>query len=130
MSIVSYAPLRLQLINHHVLGSQEVQLEFWRESCNDLVTYLDCYSQTLLLNLQRFQKLGDKTGAGIIRSSSINCLAHLAVLCETLHQMEPARRELDTLCESALEILSELTEDMRTEEYTRLDLVLGVCAML
>ena len=93
------------------------------------MTYLDSYSQNLLFNLQRFQEFGDKSGAGIIRSSGIDCLAHLAVLCETLHQMDPAQREPDTLCESALERLSELTQDMRTEEYTRLDLMLGVCVM-
>ena len=93
------------------------------------MTYLDNYSQTLLLNLQRFRELSDECGAGIIRSSCINSLAHLAVLCETLYQMEPAKRELDTLCELALKRLSGLTQDMRTEEYTRLDLVLGVCAI-
>ena len=94
------------------------------------MAHLDGYSQTLLSNLQRFQELGDKSGAGVIRSSCIDCLAHLAVLCETLHQMEPVQRELDILCESALEKLSELTQGMRTEEYTRLDLMLGVCAIL
>ena len=94
------------------------------------MAYLDSHSQTLLSNLQRFQELGDKSGAGIIRSSCIDCLAHLAVLCEALHQMESVQRELDILCESALERLSELTQSMRTEEYTRLDLMLGVCAIL
>ena len=82
----------------------------------------------MLSNLQRFQGLGDISGAGIIRSCCINSLAHLAVLCETLRQMGPApQTELDTLCDSILERLGELTESMRMEEYTRLDLLLGVC---
>jgi len=38
--------------------------------------------------------------------------------------------ELDTLCDSALERLGGVTGDMRTEEYTRLDLLLGVRAIL
>lgn len=93
------------------------------------MAHLNGYSQTLLFNLQKFQEFGGEGGADIIRSSCISCLAHLAILCEDLHQTEPAQRELDTLCESALEKMSELTRDVRTEEYTRLDLLLGVCAI-
>lgn len=116
---------------NHVLRSQEIQLDFWRRSCGHLVTHLDSYARTLLSNLQRFQGLGDKSGAWIIRGSCINCLAHLAVLCENLCQMEPApRTELLSLCDSALERLSELTKNMHTEEYTRLDLLFGVCVIL
>ena len=66
----------------------------------------------------------------IIRSSCIDCFAHLAAVCETLCQTGHAHTELDALCESALERLSELAPDMRTEEYTRLDLLLGVCSIL
>lgn len=43
--------------------------------------------------------------------------------------MGSPRGELYTLCDSALERLSELTQDMRAEEYTRLDLLLGVSAI-
>ena len=93
------------------------------------MTHLDSYSQTLLFNLQRFQEIGSKSSAGIIRGSCVNCFAHLAALCETLHRMEPARRGLDTLCDSALERLSELANDMHAEEYTRLDLLLRVCTI-
>ena len=108
----------------------EVQLGIWMQSCDRLVFLLDNYSQTLLSNLQRFQELGDKSGAGIIRSSCINCLAHLAVLCETLVQIEATRTQLNTLCDLSLEQLCELTRDMRMEEFTRLDLLLGVRAIL
>ena len=104
----------------------EVRLGIWIQSCDRLVFLLDNYSQTLLSNLQRFQELGDRSGAGIIRSSCIDCLAHLAALCEALGQIEPTRTQLDALCDSSLERLCELTKDVRTEEYTRLDLLLGV----
>jgi hypothetical protein len=94
------------------------------------VSLLDSHSQTLLFNLRRFQELGDKSGAGIIRSSCVNCLAHLAVLCDALGRIEPTRTQLDALCDSSLERLSELARDTHTEEYTRLDLLLGVRAIL
>ena len=92
---------------------------------------LDHYSQTLLSNLRRFLELGDKSGAGVIRSSCVNCLAHLAVLCVALGQDEAGpQAELENLCDSTLERLGELAQDMRVEEYTRLDLLLGVRAIL
>jgi len=66
----------------------------------------------------------------MIGISCVDCLAHLAVLCEALSQMEPAQEQFDTLCDSALERLGELARDMRLEEYTRLDLFLGVRTIL
>ena len=96
-----------------------------------MVILLENYSQTLLSNLRRFQELGDTNGAGVIRASCVNCLAHLAVLCEALGQTEPApRTRLDTLCDSTLERLGELAKDTCMEGYTRLDLLLGVRPML
>lgn len=95
------------------------------------MTLLDDYSQTLLSNLQRFQELGDTNGAGMIRASCVNCLAHLAVLCEALSKNEPTpQMRPDTLRDSTLERLGALAQDMRMEEYTRLDLLLGVRAIL
>lgn len=89
---------------------------------------LDTHSQTLLFNLRRFQELGDNSGAGMIRSSYVNCLAHLAVLCQALSDAEYApQTELNALCNSTLEQLGELAQDMCMEEYTRLDLLLRVC---
>jgi len=102
----------------------------WMQSCDQLVLLLENHSQTLLFNLQRFQELGDKSGAGVIRSSCVNCLAHLAALCEALGQIEGTRTQFDTLCDSSLERLCELARDMHMEEYTRLDLLLGVRATL
>ena len=96
-----------------------------------MVTLLDDHSQTLLSNLQRFQELGDTSGAGMIGASCVNCLAYLVVLCETLSKAGPAPQvRLDTLCDSTLDRLGELARDMRMEEYTHLDLLLGVRAIL
>lgn len=107
--------------------SLEFQICIWRQSCDQLAVLLDDYSQTLLSSLRRFQALGDTNGAGMIRSSCVDCLAHLAVVCETLSQMGPApQAALDILCDSTLERLSELAQDMCMEEYTRLDLLLRV----
>ena len=60
----------------------------------------------------------------MVRSSCVNCLAHLAVLSEALGP------ESESLCDLTLERLSELTGEMGTEEYTRLDLLLGVRVIL
>ena len=92
-----------------------------------MVTLLNDYSQTLLSNMQRFQELRDSSGAGMIRASCVNCLAHLAVLCEALNKVGPTpQMNMDTLCDSTLERLGELARDIRMEEYTNLDLLLGV----
>lgn len=103
------------------------RLGTWRQSCDQLVTLLDDYSQTLLSNLRRFQELGDASGAGIIRASCVNCLAHLAVLCEALGEIGPTpQTKLDTLCDLTLERLGAVSQDMCLEEHTLLDLLLGV----
>ena len=90
------------------------------------MTDLNNYSQYLFSTFGKFRDLGDKSGSGVIRNCCIDCFAHLAVLCESLWRVGPARSELRTLCDSALERLGELTKDMRTEEYSHLDLLLGV----
>ena len=102
----------------------DVQLGIWKQSCDQLASVIDKFSRSLLSNLQRFQELGDKSGVAMIRSSCVNCLAHLAVLYEALGA------ESQSLCDSTLERLSELAGDMGTEEYTRLDLLLGVRVIL
>jgi len=61
----------------------------------------------------------------MIRASCVNCLAHLAVLCEVLGRIRPTLQEkVDTLCDSTLEQLGALAQDMCMEEYTLLDLLL------
>jgi hypothetical protein len=81
----------------------------------------------LLRNLRRFIEIDDKIGAEIIWSSCITCLVHLSALCEIICRAEPtASLAMNALCDSNLEKLGRLTEDMRVEEYTYLDLLLGV----
>jgi hypothetical protein len=77
--------------------------------------------------MERFHELGDNSGAEVIGSSCIACLAHLAVLCEAVCQTDPAGRfESYSLCDSALERLGALTPGLCFDEYTYLDLLLGV----
>lgn len=99
----------------------------WRRSCDRLIPLLDEYSNTLLRNLQRFIEIGDNTGAEIIWSSCIISLTHLTALCELVGRMDPtAGSEMNRICDCGLEKLGHLTEDVRSEEYTHLDLLLGV----
>jgi hypothetical protein len=99
----------------------------WRRSCDRLIPLLDEYSNTLLRNLQRFIEIGDNTGAEIIWSSCIICLTHLTALCELVGRVDStASSEMDRICDCGLEKLGHLTEDVRSEEYTHLDLLLGV----
>lgn len=90
---------------------------------------LDSYSRSLLAHLRKFRELDDRSGSGVIRNCCVNCLAHLAVLCETLSQERPTQAGLHSLCDWSLEQLTELTKDMLSEEYSRLDLLLGVCTI-
>ena len=105
----------------------ETRVDIWRQSCDQLVALLNEYSRDLLSNLRRFEELGDKGGADMIRSCCVNCFAHLAALCEVLSNIEPApQTEMDALCDSSLEGLGELAQNMHMEEYTRHDVLLGV----
>ena len=106
------------------------RMGIWRQLRDQLVTQLGDYSQDLLSNLLRFQGLGHKSGAEVIRGCCIDCFAHLAVLCESLREVEPASQVVgETLCDSSLEQLGELAQDMRKAEYTRHDLLLRVGAI-
>jgi hypothetical protein len=81
----------------------------------------------LLSNIKRFHELGDNSGAEVIGSSCIACLAHLAVLYEAVCRTDPVGSfELCNLCDSALERLGALTSELEFDEYTYLDLLLGV----
>ena len=114
-----------------VWSSSETRLAIWGQSRDQLAALLDDYSQTLLSNLRRFQELGDTSGAGVIRASCVNCLAHLALLCNTPDEIDSTpHTRLGALCDSSLERLGALALDMRMEEYTSLDLLLGVRAIL
>ena len=55
----------------------------------------------------------------------ISCLAHLAVLYEAVNRTGP-QVEMYNLCDSALQRLGTLTSELDPDEYTHLDLLLGV----
>jgi hypothetical protein len=85
------------------------------------------FSLNLFSNVKRFRELGSKEDADVISTSCIACLAHLAILYKVVCQMDPASGfKLYTLCDSALQRLGALTSELRVDEYTYLDLLLGV----
>ena len=95
--------------------------------CGELVTRLDEYSHILLRNIRKFLQIGDGQGAGIIQSNCVGCLAHLAALCELIGWLEPnSKPQMDTVCDSSLERLGHLTQEMSFDGYTYLDLLLRV----
>ena len=92
-----------------------------------MVIRLDEYSDTLVRNIRRFTEIGDDHGAEIIQSSCVGCLAHLALLCDSISRLEPnSKPQMDAICDSSLERLGRLTQEMNFEEYTYLDLLLKV----
>ena len=94
---------------------------------NELAVRLDEYSDTLLRNIRRFIEIGDTLGLEIIQSSCVGCLAHLAVLCDLVSRLEPScKSQADAVCDSSLERLGRLTQEMNFDEYTYLDLLLRV----
>lgn len=99
----------------------------WKQSCDQLIVLLEGCSEDLLHNLRAFIEIEDNSGAEIIWNSCITCLAYLAVLCEFVGRTEPTDGPaMNAICDSSLEKLGRLTEDIRSEEYTHFDLLLGV----
>ena len=95
--------------------------------CDALVARLDEYSDTLLRNIRTFLKIGDTQGAEIIQSSCVGCLAHLAVLCDLISRSQPnTKPRMDIICDSSLERLGDLTQEMNFEEYTYFELLIKV----
>jgi len=105
-------------------------LGLWRQSCNRALASLEEFSQHLLGNVKRFREYGDKIGTDIIGSSCITCLAHLAILYEAVCRTDPVADEMYSLCDLALHRLGVLTSDLQFDEFTYLDLLLGVCLCL
>ena len=94
---------------------------------DQLVIRLDEYSDTLLQHLQRFLDVEDRRGAEVIQRSCIACLAHLAAFCDLTSGLEPnSKPQMDAVCDSSLERLGHLSQDMRIDRYTYLDILLGV----
>ena len=71
-----------------------------------------------------FLQIGDNQGAEIIRGSCIGCLAHLAALCDLVGRLEPnSKPQMDIVCDSSLERLGHLTQEMSFDGYTFFDLL-------
>ena len=106
----------------------EAKLGQWRQICHELMIRLDEYSDTLLRNMRNFLQIEDRQGSEIIQRSCIGCLAHLAVLCDLIGRLEPnSKPQVDALCDSTLERLGRLTQEVCFDEYTYSDLLLVVC---
>jgi hypothetical protein len=104
-----------------------VQLGLWRQSCDQVLASLELFYLSLLNDMKRFRELGDKGGAEVISGCCIACLAHLAILYEAVCRMYPVPGfKLYDFCDSVLERLGILTSELRLDEYTYLDLLLGV----
>ena len=104
----------------------DARLGLWRQSCDEVLASLEDFSQKLFENIKRFREYGDKAGADLISSNCIACLAHLAVLYEVAGRIYPDAGEIFTQCDFALRRLGALTSDLQSDEYTCLDLLLGV----
>ena len=99
----------------------------WRQSCDRILASLEEFSQNLLDNVKSLRENSNDRGAYVISSSCIACLAHLAVLYEVVGRMDSvAKAEMYNLCDSALQRLGTHTSTLRFNEYTYLDLLLGV----
>jgi len=119
---VTSSGFRLEF-NLPVLG---VELGFWRQSCDQILAPLEEFSQRLLRKTKGFRDDDDKNRADVVSSSCIACLAHLAILYEVICRTDPVAEETYALCDSALQRLGILTSELHLDEYTCLDILLGV----
>ena len=104
----------------------DVNAGLWRQSCDQTLALLEEFSWKLLGNIKRFREYRGTSAADVISSSCIACLAYLAILCEVVCRTTPVAGEMYDLCDSALRRLGMLTSELYLEEYTYLDLLLGV----
>jgi hypothetical protein len=105
----------------------DVKFGLWRQSCDRILASLEVFSLNLLSNITRFRGLGDKEGADVISNCCITCLAHLAILYEVVCRIDPVSGGKSyALCDSALQRLGTLTSELHLDEYSHLDLLLGV----
>ena len=120
-------PSSLVPVNTQPLASSpETKLGLWRRSSVQALGLLEEFSQNLLDNVKRFRGFEDKNGADVISSSCIACLAHLGILYEVFCRTDPDAGETYDLCDLALERLGMLTSELDLDEYTYLDLLVGV----
>lgn len=104
----------------------DINLGLWQQSCDQTLISLEEFSRNLLRSIGRFRDYGDKNRADVISSSCITCLAHLAILHEVACRVGRVDGEMYALCDSALQRLGMLTSEFYLDEYTYLDLLLGV----
>ena len=90
-----------------------------------MLELLEEFSKKLVDDITTFRLHGDKSGADVVSDSCIACLAHLAVLYEIISRNDPSAK-VDGLCDSALRRFGTLTSELHLDEYTYLDLLLGV----
>jgi len=126
LTTVSASPIDRSRLKPNLLAP-DTKLGLWRQSCNRALASLEDFSQHLLSKIKRFRECGDKSGADVISSSCITCLAHLAILYEAVCRTDPVAEEMYNLCDLALQRLGVLTFELQLDEYTYLDLLLGVC---
>ena len=105
----------------------EAKLGQLKQICHELMSRLDEYSDALLRNMRIVLQIDDRQGAEIIQGSCVSCLAHLAVLCDLIGRLEPnSKPQVDAVCDSSLERLGRLTQEMCFDQYTCFDLLLMV----
>ena len=104
----------------------DAKLGLWRQLCDQILAPLEEFSRKLLENVKIFREYGCTGAADVISVSCIACLAHLAILYEAVCRAVPVAGEMYDLCDSALRRLGMLTSELYLEEYTYLDLLLGV----
>jgi len=117
----------LALSESLTLPSPGAKPESWRQPCDRVLTSLEAFSQGLSGKIRRFREHGDKAGVETLSTNCIACLAHLAILSEVVGRTDPVSRiEMYDRCDSALRRLGTLTSELCLDEYTYLDLLLGV----
>lgn len=88
---------------------------------------LEDFSQRLIDNTRTFRKHGDNNGADSVSSSCIACLVHLATLCQDIGRTDPSTEaEMGSRCDLAVHTLGMLSSELQLDEYTHLDMLLGV----
>ena len=108
-----------------------LRLDVWdaneRQESHQLAFALEKFSSALTGNLERFIEVGDSSGAGMIWTCCVTCLAHLAALCHLISQTEPSSRDsMGDLCDLALDKLGNVSHEVQIEEYSRFDVLTGV----
>ena len=94
---------------------------------HQLALDLDRFSGSLMENLQRFVEIEDSSGVETIWTCCVTCLGHLAALCHFISRAVPTLRgSMDDLCNLALDKLTNLSHEVRIEQYSHFDVLTAV----